>query len=114
MLALGVAAPGCGESRAASVEPTSAPSSDAPSPSPEEREPIAMLDPDSDCGRAELCCRAYADAIPNVVAASACVGPREASEMRDAADRCRRMRDGWRAALEHLGSGDLPAACGDK
>ena len=68
------------------------------------------LDPDSACGRAEACCRAFAAAIPNVVAESACVGPREVHERADADVRCDAMRAGWREALT-LQTGEAPDAC---
>lgn len=68
------------------------------------------LDPDTACGRAEACCRAFAAAMPNVVAESACVGPREVHERADADARCDAMRAGWSEALT-LRSGEAPEAC---
>lgn len=83
---------------------------------PEPTEPASgvdgpPLDPHSECGRALACCEAYADAIENVVASSACVGPREASTAPDAGERCERMRDGWREALEHHPRAEVPEVC---
>ena len=58
------------------------------------------------CARAVECCEAYAAAMPNVSADSACAGARE-----DDPAACARMRRGWRAALEQMG--DVPGACAD-
>lgn len=89
-----------------------------PDPAPELAEPTeepraieVPLDPDSECGRARLCCEAYARAIAGVVAASACVGPAEVAGEPDAAARCDRMREGWRVALEHHPDEEPPEAC---
>jgi len=71
----------------------------------------APLDPSSACGRAEVCCRAFAAAISDVVEASACSGPREASSTSDADARCERMSAGWRETLERLPSAPPPPEC---
>jgi hypothetical protein len=112
MLLLGaVALGGCGEG-----EPGAAPAEGAEAPAPREREPppepsAVVLDPTSPCGRARACCRAYAEAIPHVDDAVACVGPAEVAGAPDADARCARMVEGWREALERLREGGAPAAC---
>ncbi len=87
------------------------PAAELPEPTPEARPAEAPLDPDSSCGRARACCEAFADAIPNVRSASACAGPGEAASAPDGDARCERMRDGWRAALEHHPRVDPPQPC---
>ena len=69
------------------------------------------LDPDTACGRALACCRAFAEATPNVLAEHACVGPAEASTADDADERCARMTEGWRVALERNPDVEPPGAC---
>lgn len=84
----------------AAVEETEAPAEPA----------LPEPDPDSTCGHALACCRAYASAIPDVVEESACHGVLEAAAEEDPDARCRVMTAGWRQALEHL-SGEAPEAC---
>jgi hypothetical protein len=67
------------------------------------------IDPESVCGRSLACCRAYAQAIPNVVEDSACAGVYEALGTEDPDARCENMKAGWREALVHLNGG--AAAC---
>ncbi|HJL18104.1 MAG TPA: hypothetical protein RMH99_20745, partial [Sandaracinaceae bacterium LLY-WYZ-13_1] len=74
--------------------------------------PAAAPDPGSACGRALACCRAYAEAVPNVVADSACAGPAEVADRPDADARCRAMAAGWRETLALLPDVDPPEACG--
>lgn len=78
----------------------------SPPPAPEDR-----LDPTTTCGRAEVCCRAFAAAVPNVDEESACVGPAEAAESGAADERCERMTAGWRAALERHPGAEPPPEC---
>lgn len=88
---------------------------DIEEPPPPESEPTALpapgLDPASVCGRAEVCCRAFASATPHVVEQSACAGPAEAAAEPDAAARCRRMLAGWRTALERREGNEVPPEC---
>ena len=74
-------------------------------------EPEPELDLSSVCGRAEVCCHAFANATPNVVAQSTCAGPREAAAQPDADARCERMMLGWRTALERNEDVELPSEC---
>ncbi len=68
------------------------------------------VDPESSCGHALACCRAYANAMPNVVERSACEGVYEALELPDPDARCGAMTVGWRDALVHL-TANAPAEC---
>lgn len=88
--------------------PTATPEPPPPAPS----EPLPTLDEGTTCGQALRCCRAFADAVPNVVESSACAGPFEAAEAEDAEARCALMQAGWREALFHA-TGEPPASCGD-
>lgn len=80
----------------------------APEPPPEPEPAVsptrAEPDPDSACGRALACCRAYASAVPDVVESSACAGVFEAAET-GADARCDAMKEGWRQVLTHLSDG---------
>ena len=70
------------------------------------------LDPESPCGRAARCCRAWASEMPNVEGDVACAGPAEDASAPDAAARCQRMLTGWREALVLMHPDDaLPDAC---
>jgi len=69
------------------------------------------LDPETPCGRALTCCRAFAEVTPHVDPAAACAGPIEATHYDDADARCDRLRIGWRVALEDHEGVEPPDAC---
>lgn len=83
-----------------------------PEPEPEPAAPLPTLEEATICGQALRCCRAFAEALPNVVESSACAGPFEAAEAYDADARCSLMQAGWREALFHA-TGAAPAVCGE-
>lgn len=97
----------CGDAREARPVSPVAPSRETGDRAPA---PTAELDPSTTCGRALTCCRAYAEAMPNVVAETACAGPAEVADEPDADERCSRMTHGWREALALL-EGGVPPAC---
>lgn len=79
---------------------------------PELAPPPLPLDPESPCGRAERCCRAWAAEMPSVEADVACGGPAEDASATDGDARCERARVGWREALGLLHpDAELPEAC---
>jgi hypothetical protein len=85
-----------------------------PTPRVDDPDPRPPVDPETACGRALACCRAYARAIPSVVEDSVCAGIYEAIERDDADARCGRMARGWREALQRLSEdGTAPAECGE-
>ncbi len=101
----GEARPTPGEERATGPTP------DEPSETVGEPEaPLREPDPDSRCGRALACCRAFVRAMPDVSEASACAGIFEVQDQAVADQRCGAMMGGWRTTLEHL-SGEPPPTC---
>ena len=78
---------------------------------PEPDPPPPALDPSTVCGRAQACCRAFAEVTPNVAADVACAEPADAAGAADADARCERMIIGWRAALELHDGLEMPDAC---
>lgn len=83
---------------------------DVESGEPVEQDTRPHIDPDTACGRALACCRAFCGAFPNVVENSACAGVYEALESPDPDARCRAMCAGWRQALERLSEDRTPPA----
>ena len=71
-------------------------------PAPEAELARVEPDPDSACGRALACCRAFAVTLPHVIEASACAGVYEAADTADPDRRCDAMKEGWRQALASL------------
>lgn len=78
---------------------------------PERAPELPALDPESVCGRAQACCRAFAEVTPNVDASAACAEPADAAGAEDADARCRRMIIGWAAALEAHEGVEVPEVC---
>ena len=89
-------------------EPTEHPSPPPPEPAPE----LPQLDPETACGRALGCCRAFVEIVPNAVESSACAGPLESADTPDADPHCEMMAAGWGETLR-LARGEAPASCGE-
>lgn len=95
-------------------EPSDPVADEDPGSPPVEEDPRPPVDPDTVCGRALACCRAYAAAIPNVVEESACAGIYDAIEGPSPDASCARMSRGWREALARMSEdGSAPPECGD-
>lgn len=115
-LALAIAA-GCSEHAARPAEParpyvapTEPLAHSEGHPATDETEALALLDPATECGRAQICCRAFALAF-DAVEPTACAGPGEVADEPDADAQCRRMTAGWREALERHPDADPPPEC---